>query len=180
MPPPLLPDRIHIKTRTRTFSSHFYFALDDGQIWLRPNEETTGVREPWRRLGLKGLPSNDESSSRFEIPVRIEEIVADADELIALSDAKHFYLIRFDNLSMIGTDLWRDGDGAPGGALLLDARHRRNRGFSVGRRNQDVTCWEDPAGNPHHWGEEGMQQSQGPVLRVRQREAVMKRRQKRA
>ncbi len=151
-----LPDRVHIKRPTRTFSSHFYYALLDGQIWMRANEEVTGSREPWRKVGLHGVPTNDAGDPRFEVPVRIEEIVADADELIALSDAKHFYLIRFDNLSPIGTDLWRDGDGAPGGALLLDARHRRNRGFSLGRRNQDVESWHDPAGNPHSWGTEGI------------------------
>jgi len=153
---PDLPDRIHLKTPTRTFSSHFYYALLDGRIWLRPNEETTGIREPWCELGRVGLPTNDLGSRKFEQPVRIEAIVADADELIALSDAKHYYLIRFDNLSAIGTDLWRDGDGAPGGALLLDIRHRRNRGFSVGRRNQDVLYWDDAVGNPHSWGEEGI------------------------
>jgi hypothetical protein len=151
-----LPDHVHIKRPTRTFSSHFYYALLDGQIWMRANEEVTGIQEPWRKVGLHGVPTNDAGDSRFEIPVRIEEIVADADELIALSDAKHFYLIRFDNLSPIGTDLWRDGDGAPGGALLLDARHRHNRGFSLGRRNQDVEYWDDPAGNPHSWGTEGI------------------------
>ena len=152
----MLPERIHIKRRTQTFSSHFYFALLDGQIWMRANEEVTGVKEPWRKVGLHGLPTNDSADPRFEAPVRIEEIVTDADELIALSDAKHFYLIRVDNLSPIGTDLWRDGDGAPAGPLLLDALHRRNRGISLGRRNQDVEYWEDPAGNPHSWGTEGI------------------------
>jgi hypothetical protein len=146
-----LPKQVSIKTRTRTFNRNFYFALSHGRVWFRANEEATAVREPWRLLELDGRPSGSTGSS-IEMPVRIEQITSDADELIALSDTGHFYFLRLKDAD----DIWRGSTGVPAGIVLLDARHRGNRGFALGRRNEDVLYWVDPVGNPHHWGRDGI------------------------
>ena len=146
-----LPERVSVKTRTRTFNRSFYFAVRDGRIWFRANEEVTGISEPWRLLELNGRPFSASGCSA-DVPFRIEQITSDADELIALSDASRFYFLRLQGAG----ELWRGSTGVPAGILKLDALHRANRGFALGRRNRDVLYWEDPAGNPHHWGRDGI------------------------
>jgi len=155
-PPEDLPQRIYIKTRTRAFCRLYYFALRDGQIWFKPNEEITGVSEAWSLFPPIGLSTNDSGDVNFEEPERIIEITADADELIVQSSWNHFYFIRFENQDPFVTDSWRDGGGVPPGRLALPPSHNHHRGYALGRRNKDVLYWEDPVGNPHHWGSAGI------------------------
>jgi hypothetical protein len=155
-PPDDLPERVYIKTRTQTFCRLYYFALRQGRIWFKPNEESTGIVEPWSLFPPIGLPTDDTGSPDFEEPEQIVEITADADELIVRSSWNHFYLMRFENQDPFVGDFWRDGDGVPAGRLWLKLRHRHNRGYALGRRNHDVLYWQDPAGNPHHWGSAGI------------------------
>jgi hypothetical protein len=147
-----LPEKVWIKSRTRTFNSSFVFALSGGRIWFRPNTDVGGLREPWRLLDLTGLPSAG-GDATFEVPARIEAITADADELVALADTCRFHFLRH---GITRAGVWRPRTGVPTGTVVLDPRHRRNRDFSLGRRNADVLYWEDPVGNPHHWGRDGI------------------------
>jgi hypothetical protein len=152
-----LPDQVRIKTRTQTFNSRSYFALKLGRIWVKANEEVTGIRESWRLLGVDGLPRPAHGASgKFVVPSAIVEISADADELAALSSDGYFYFKRTHNKSLLGTNDWTDGWGAPMDRLPVNGQFRGKLAWTIGRRNHDVLWHEDIDGNPHHYGTMGI------------------------
>jgi hypothetical protein len=89
-------------------------------------------------------------------PLRIERITADADELVAVSSFGNFYFLRFENQSSMVPDLWRMAEGVPSSPLRLSDATATYRSLEIGRRNHEVLYWEDPVGNPHHWGKDGI------------------------
>jgi hypothetical protein len=138
-----LPERIHLRTRTETFTETRYLAVRDGRIWEKPIEATTGRREPWRLLGGTGLPRNDQDRG-FAPPARVAEISSDVEggHLIALSDRQAIYDVRkFDGR-------WKDKWGLPAKKLaVLPA----NRGWASSTRPAG-SSYTDPGGHVHESG----------------------------
>jgi hypothetical protein len=149
-----LPDRVHFRTRTESFNSHWYVALRDGRIWVKPNEEI-GLRPPghWALLGDTGLPEGP-GLVRWEPPEAVAELSADGCHLHALSTDGVFYR---------GTDLrrdvhrafqWTDRWGWPmARGEGLTAGFSTARGWDVSDSHPfDVDHYEDVLGIEHSVG----------------------------
>jgi hypothetical protein len=145
------PETVEIKSPTRTFNSIFFFALDErGRIWAKPIEktrETDGFAPGWQLFGT-GLPENAQKPG-FAKPARIVAIQGDADEVMAVSDERRMYSMRWlPNPVFAGTPRqWTDTQGWPvEGPAVWDDRVKENRGWGIGRRNQIVGFFEDVDG----------------------------------
>ncbi len=159
VPPPIaaeLPDRVLFRTATRSFNQHYYVALHQGQIWVKPNSEAAVAAEgPWRVLGDSGLPEGG-SLPRFGAPQSIVELSADGIHLHALSAQGHFY--RGDNLTnswlVEGTFNWTDRWGWPlGEGPGMSAQWSPTLGWSVSDSHPlGVGHYEDLNGTQHPVG----------------------------
>ncbi|BBO92990.1 hypothetical protein [Desulfosarcina ovata] len=151
-----LPDRVVIKTPLQSFNRFYYFALKDGRIYYKPNAETTGKQGTWKLFLATGLPGN-KSVGDFPVPSSVKSIYADADEIIALSDAGRFYWLRLGKgiswEEKIWNHLWGWPEKEP---LFLTGPASSPVGWAIGRRNRDVLYHEDIDGNPHHFGTMGI------------------------
>ncbi|ULQ58692.1 hypothetical protein K7I13_08990 [Brucepastera parasyntrophica] len=147
------PDKVYIKTRTQTFNSYHYYILQDGHIWYKgiPGAEVPGP-DLWTLFMETGLPHNKKRRN-FAAPGKIVEISADADELVALSDAGRFYRICFDKIITRKKNYWYDAQGWPNEEpLVLNNRTAANIAWAMGKRNSHVRYYEDIFGNAHHYG----------------------------
>ena len=149
-----LPDHVYFRTATESFNRHWYVAVRDGRVWVKPNEET-GLRSPgeWRLLGETGLPSGP-GLVRGDPPTAVAEISADGCHLHALSTGGLFYR---------GTDLrrdvhrafrWTDRWGWPmARGPGIAAEFPTTRGWSVSDSHPfDVRRYTDPLGTSHSVG----------------------------
>src|SRR5688572_3235507 len=84
--PAELPEKVFLKTPTRTFSRKSDFALVDGRIWWRVRQPKLNGQAPaWALFGPQGLPFRREGKSA-EDPKRIIAISADATGLVAVAE----------------------------------------------------------------------------------------------
>lgn len=151
----VFPETISIKTRTQSFNSYHYYLLHDGLIWYKGLSRATGPSH-WTLFMKTGLPQNSKRSE-FHVPLRIVEISADADELVALSDEGLFYRIVFNRKSSRANMPWDDVHGWPTASpLKLNGFASTNRGWAVSKRNEAVRYYEDVFGNQHHYGTAGI------------------------
>jgi hypothetical protein len=152
----LLPESVRIKTPTQTFNRYYYFALMDGRIYCKPNLETTGKKDEWELFLETGLP-HDSTIVNYPVPSSIAELHADADEIVAISDAGRIYWLRLETGvswdAKVWNCLWGWPDPEP---LFLKGRAVSSRAWAIGRRNRDVLYHEDIDGNPHHFGTMGI------------------------
>lgn len=139
-----LPDRVQLKTRTESFTDDWYFAIRDGRIFYKPNQEKTGIKEAWKPLNGTGLPANP-NNSKFTPPNCISEISAEHYHLIAISDKGTIYdtLITKEK-AWESTDKW----GKP---IAKTFALPENRGWGISVRNKG-TDYTDPAGHVHTVG----------------------------
>jgi hypothetical protein len=150
-----LPDEVFIKTRTQTFCVAYQFCLVDGRVYYK-RLPPAGNAEKWRLLTKTGLPHS--SAINFRAPKRIVEIVADADALFALSGEGRLYRCYFDIKTSSPSLEWVDAFGWPDVAPLeLNDLVAGNRGWSLGARRDHVLWYDDPNGNPHHFGTMGIE-----------------------
>ncbi|HNY50953.1 MAG TPA: hypothetical protein PLV50_12065 [Smithella sp.] len=150
------PEMVKIKTSTQTFNRYYYFALKDGRIFHKPNTETTGKQGDWKPFLKTGLPHNKEIKN-YPVPSSILAIHADADELVALSDAGRFYWLRLEKGHSWKGKVWNHLWGWPKmEPLHLQGRATHPRAWAIGRRNKDVLYHEDIDGNQHHFGTMGI------------------------
>ncbi len=49
-----LPDFIYLRDNRESYNATHYFALREGNIYLKANRELTGIDEPWRQLLMPG------------------------------------------------------------------------------------------------------------------------------
>ena len=151
-----LPETVRIKTPSQTFNRYDYFALKDGRIVFKPNTETTGKQGAWKPFLKTGLPDN-KAIENYPVPSSIAAIHADADELVALSDAGRFYWLRLEKghswQGKVWNHLWGWPEMEP---LFLQGRAVNPRAWAIGRRNKDVLYHEDIDGNQHHYGTMGI------------------------
>ncbi len=151
-----LPEAVKIKTPGQTFNRYYYFALKDGRIFHKPNTETTGKRGDWKTFLKTGLPHNKEIKN-YPVPSSILSIHADADELVALSNAGRFYWLRLEKGRSWEGKVWNHLWGWPEKEPLhLQGRAANPRAWAIGRRNKDVLYHEDIDGNQHHFGTMGI------------------------
>ncbi len=151
--PPALPERIAIKTPTRSFTASHDLALADGRLWWRPNPETTGRKEAWAMVPPDGLPIG---SGRLEAvkeliadvtglgdafvrPTKLVELTADGDNLIVVSDDGLVYYAKLPGLQW--TNVW--GPVGLKKPLKIDFIHRA---LAISHRKGP---YEDIDGNSH-------------------------------
>lgn len=149
------PDQIFIKTATQTFCTRFEFCLDDGRIWYKSRERTGNVHD-WELLTHTGIPHS--KAEGFVEPERIVEIAADGDTLFAFSADGRLYQCYFERTTVTKPFTWIDTFGWPDKApLVQNALVSGNRSWAVGTRRKDVLWYDDPNGNPHHYGTMGIE-----------------------
>ncbi|MBL8956287.1 MAG: hypothetical protein JNK82_36275, partial [Myxococcaceae bacterium] len=90
---PPLPERVHLKTYDRSFTSKYDLAVFQGFIWWKPVES-----RDWAKLPPGGLPVGD-----FKTPDTVTEISADGDNLVALDQAGRVYYAKLDTLKWVAT-----------------------------------------------------------------------------
>lgn len=139
-PPPDLPEAVHIKTPTDSFTHEWYVVLRGNRIWFRPNAETTGRREPWRLLPPDGL-AHHRRHRDGDVPV-FREITADGDNLVVVSADGLVQYMKFSDLG------WIDHWGIPpfGQPLFVRFEHR---GLAMSHRGPLAAFFEDIDGNRH-------------------------------
>ncbi len=166
-----LPDKIFIKTTTESFTVDYYFALYDGKIYYKRNQEVTnneiiyhklqnqdpelfnewkllepdGIPDSVKNEGIPGLPNPSKRKFRdFKVPKKIIEISADNSILIALSDENQFYYCYLNDGSKFhGIKGWADKWGGPAAELYYSEKFKR---WDVGCRSEKVEWFEDPDG----------------------------------
>jgi hypothetical protein len=150
---PVLPDRIAIKTTTRSFTATHYLAIEDGKLWWRPNPETTGKKEAWTMAPPDGLPiphGRLESVKEllgplplvpdaFVRPAKLVELTADGENVVVVSDEGLVYYAKLPALEW--THVW--GPAGFKRPLKIDFLHR---GLAISHRKM---AYEDIDGNPH-------------------------------
>jgi hypothetical protein len=147
-----LSDRVYFRTALRSFNTRWYVALDGGQIWVKPNEETGGTGD-WRLLGSTGMPKGPELVN-FGPPESIVEISADGVHLMALSNAGVFYRGSDMTTNIHGLFNWTDrwgGIGAVGDGMRQE--FSTDFGWSVSDSHPlGVAHYEDSNGTRHSVG----------------------------
>lgn len=146
-PAGLLPDTIHMRTRSDSFNRRYSFATRNGTIYA---QSRAGADASWHELALPPCFAG-----------RVSAIAVDDDELIALDTARRIYTMDgalkdasgFNWTSRWGTPFWAGpGYQLPGGVIAWS--------WSVISPLEDGT-WTDPAGNrtaigagkvSHIWG----------------------------
>ena len=149
---PFPPDRVYFRTANRSFNLRWYVILNEGRIWVKPNEETGGAGD-WTMLGATGMPEGN-ALPNFGVPQSITEISADGVHLQALSNAGAFYrgtdMTGNILLSFTWTDRW-GGTGATGDGLTME--FSTQYGWSVSDSHPlGVDHYEDPNGQVHSVG----------------------------
>lgn len=108
-----LPEHVYLKTSTESFNSDWYFVINDGLIWVKPNE-WSGERDPadWTLLGKTGVPDGRKLDNWGE-PGEIIEISADGCHLHALSSDGHLYRGTDMRHNVVNNVNWTDAWGWP-------------------------------------------------------------------
>jgi hypothetical protein len=77
-----LPERVFLRGQQENYSAQFYYAVRDGRIYIKANEETTGVKESWRTLLLPRC-----------LDGHVTEVSADAGTVVALDESRWLYTL---------------------------------------------------------------------------------------
>ena len=166
-----LPDKIFIKTPTRAFTVDYYFALYNGKIYYKRNQDIINNKiiynklqnqdpkkfNEWKLLEPDGIPGSDNNNGipglpnprkgrtkNFKVPEKIIEISADNSMLLALSDKNYFYYCYLnDGSKFYKTKGWTDRWGSPKKELFYLEKFKI---WDVGRRSEKIEWFEDPDG----------------------------------
>ncbi len=132
-----LPEHVYFRDNTSSHNSRYYAAIQDGEIWVKPNTDRTGEVGPWQLLD--NLPCG--------LAGDVTEISMDDEHIIALNSARQVYTMWAANQD-ISEFRWQKRWGFPfwqGPGLQL-REDIRLWNFSVVSPLEDG-CWTDPAGN---------------------------------
>lgn len=131
-----LPAQVFFKDNAETHNSRYYAAVRDGDIWVKPNRETTGVDAPWQKLTL--IPSLEGD---------VIEIAMDDEHIIALNSRREIHTM-WNALDDVADFRWQKAWGFPcwygPGMVLPDLFKKWD--FSVASPREDK-YYTDPAGN---------------------------------
>lgn len=89
-----LPRTVHLRGARQSYDGTYWYAVDEGRIYLRANRETTGIDEPWRILVLPRC-----------LDGQVREISADGTVLLALDAKRQIYTLDYAN-GAIGAGGW--------------------------------------------------------------------------
>ncbi len=81
-----LPRTVHLRGARQSYDGTYWYAVDEGRIYLRANRETTGIDEPWRILVLPRC-----------LDGQVREISADGTVLLALDAKRQIYTLDYAN-----------------------------------------------------------------------------------
>lgn len=112
-----LPDVVHLRDNRESYNDTHYYAVRDGNLYVKANRELTGIDEPWRRVLQPGC-LND----------RVQAVSVDGTVILALDSARWIYTI----------------DTVPYGPLNLGWTRRWGAYFWTDLGEQlpeDVTAW---------------------------------------
>lgn len=115
-PPPDLPERIVLKSTTRTFTETQLFAVSGGKIWVRPSEASQAAEKRWKLLGGTGLPRHKDGTAFTPPAAPVMWIVADLRFLIAVDENRRVYDVQFEpHADVLADDAidWQDKWGMP-------------------------------------------------------------------
>lgn len=132
-----LPEKVYFKGNVESMNSRYYAAIRDGNIWVKPNIERTGIAGKWAML--ENLPSG--------LAGQVTEIAMDDEHIIALNKERQIYTM-WSALDEISNFKWQRAWGmpfwnGPGMKLRTDLM---KWDFSVVSIPEDG-YWTDPAGN---------------------------------
>ncbi len=137
-----LPERVDLKSSQHSSNRNYYFALRDGELFVKPNFERTGKRGAWEKVKVPACLDGD-----------IKSIAADDDELIAINSENTIFGMdqalskpsRFNWASRWGIPFWH----GPGFTVPEDSPAWTWSVISP----RESQYWVDPAGNRHEVGE---------------------------
>lgn len=144
---PALPERVFLKTPTRSFTATHQLALEDGRLWWKAEGE-----RDWRLIPPDGLPIGRGRlealkelvdlpgvAEPFVRPRRLTSLSADGENVIVVSDEGHVFYAKLPGLEWMPT--WGPiGFKRP---LKIDFVHRA---LAISHRKQ---AYQDLDGNPH-------------------------------
>ena len=132
-----LPDKVYFKGNTESMNSRYYAALRDGNIWVKPNVERTGITGKW--VKLENLPAG--------LSGQVTEIAMDDEHIIALNKERQIYTM-WNALDEISKFRWQKAWGMPfwNGPGMKLRSDLVKWDFSVVSIPEDG-YWTDPAGN---------------------------------
>ncbi|HUT78513.1 MAG TPA: hypothetical protein VM285_12545 [Polyangia bacterium] len=148
-----LPDRVIFRGKKQSFNLHWFLALQDGEIWIKPNDEQGQPAGEWSLLGDSGKPEGGDLGN-FGVPAAIEEISSDGVHLTALSDAEHFYRGTDMTTDLLSGAIWSDAwGGLAADGSGLSAEFPTSCGWSVADSHPfGVDHYEDTNGTVHSVG----------------------------
>ena len=135
--PANMPEKVYFKGNTESMNSYYYAALRNGNIWVKPNVERTGLTGKW--VMLENLPS--------DLAGQVTEIAMDDEHIIALNKGRQIYTM-WNALDEISKFRWQKAWGLPfwNGPGMKLRPDLMKWDFSVVSIPEDG-YWTDPAGN---------------------------------
>ncbi len=132
-----LPEKVYFKGNKESMNSRYYAVLRDGNIWVKPNVERTGVKGKWEML--ENLPAG--------LDGQVTEIAMDDEHIIALNKERQIYTM-WNALDEISKFRWQKAWGMPfwAGPGMKLRPDLMKWDFSVVSIPEDG-YWTDPAGN---------------------------------
>jgi hypothetical protein len=152
-----LPENVYFKNSQQGISYEYYYALKDGKIWIKPNENTTGIKGEWKLFESTGAPFGKDVPS-FKPNDKIVGFSTDGTMIVAVSGSGRFY---FWQPTLEEKTTWNEEIGSPfSDALYLPKNKLWSFSFSILRApwkrltpmHDIVTYWEDIDGNKTQFG----------------------------
>ncbi|PKN53018.1 MAG: hypothetical protein CVU55_03510 [Deltaproteobacteria bacterium HGW-Deltaproteobacteria-13] len=140
-----LPERIPLKSPTRSFTHEFEVSILEGRLWYRPKATPEAASPQWKLLGETGLPADSSwhlfGLGKFDSPASIAELSADGDNLIAIGSDSYVYYMKW------GTRKWINKWGKPFSEKLRLPENIRD--WSISHRGPFSGGYNDIDGNFH-------------------------------
>jgi hypothetical protein len=132
-----LPEKVYFKGNSESMNSRYYAAISNGNIWVRPNIERTGITGKW--VKLENLPAG--------LAGQVIEIAMDDEHIIALNKERQIYTM-WNALDEVSKFRWQKAWGLPfwNGPGMKLRSDLMKWDFSVVSIPEDG-YWTDPAGN---------------------------------
>ncbi len=139
------PEKIWMKSPTRSFTHEFDVAIHEGKIWYRGRVSPESDAVPWQLLGKTGLPGTTSFAipglRGFNPPAFVTQLSADGDNLIAVGNDGFIYYMKW------RTRRWTDRWGQPFSKNLR--LPEKIRSWSVSHRGPFAGGYSDIDGNFH-------------------------------
>lgn len=130
------PEVVHMRSNAESFNKAWYAIVRDGDIWVKPNTEQTGIEGEWQKIELMDGLEGD-----------VTEIGLDDEYMIALNSCRQIYTM--DNaLKEVSDFKWKKTWGPPfwGGPGMKLTDDILKWDWSVVSPVTDEN-WTDPVGN---------------------------------